>query len=149
MMRTADKTLLASIYMYIQYLTQIYLLRHFYGMQPYIVKWIKGMIFVGHNILHYTFIFLLFKLQFSIMWMVYVCHIVYIFFKLQFFIFWIELEIIVIFNCFNDIKNVHVIRLCKNLSYFQDQSGKELYLGTSYTGILARYLDGTPTICFR
>lgn len=82
-MRTADKTLLASIYMYIQYLTQIYLLRHFYGMQPYIVKWIKGMIFVGHNILHCTFIFLLFKLQFSIVW--------------------IELEIIVILNCNNDI----------------------------------------------
>lgn len=31
----------------------------------------------------------------------------------------------------------------------KEQSGKELYLGTSYTGILARYLDGSPTICFR
>ncbi|XP_048736294.2 LOW QUALITY PROTEIN: tyrosine-protein phosphatase non-receptor type 21-like [Ostrea edulis] len=31
----------------------------------------------------------------------------------------------------------------------KDERSKELYLGTSYTGILARYLDGSPTICFR
>ncbi|KAK3093212.1 hypothetical protein FSP39_012733 [Pinctada imbricata] len=31
----------------------------------------------------------------------------------------------------------------------KDEKGKDLYLGTSYSGIMARYLNSSPSICFR
>ena len=56
--------------------------------------------------------------------------------------------------CFgSDTAHVHAVFVLSVMSFScfcpQDESRKDLYLGTSYAGVFARYLDGQPTVYYR